>query len=377
MTAWLKCRQGPRFRLHARLTALALLCLAPQAVLGTSPDIRPRPARLLQGCRTFITQDAWNSMALFDVKDGRVIHRFPSEGWVRQIAVTADEKLLLVAADDGRLDLWDLNTGERRWQKQLGFGYLYDISFSGDGLSFSAGGDLGTAGVFETRTARLIRDVRVPGSSVMSVALTPDGSQGVFVDLGNRLHSFDVATGAVKEIRGGVGWPIRFSSDGKYLACSNVGLTRLRVLKVEAHLAHRDFGDFDDVRVIRPLKDGSFQVVGDPRTGSGVGARYLPERGELQTFKLPHDTGDFNPDCMLAVGTSWGFETELTDLKNRAVRLKIDNRANSRPPAPRHAPALGIAAILGIPVLLALVLLVLTCVRRKAVPGPNGRTPGG
>src|SRR5262249_14965470 len=162
--------------------------------------------------------------------------------------------------------------------------------------------------------------------------------------------------------------------------CPTRDLRKLRVVKVGPPLAHTDVGDFTEPfgRIpIRPLGDGSFLVV----TAAAfqvplgvqyhpVGARYHPGKGELQTFgKLNPNSGDFDPDCLLAVGTSRFLETELIDLKAGAVRLKIDNHANYRPPSLGSKVVLGIAFFGGVLVVVTLVILVLGRSRRRADPG--------
>src|SRR6266446_4529316 len=94
------------WRVSLALPALALL-LSVQTADATSKDTRPRPALLLPESGWFVAQDAWDSVALFRIKDGHPLKSFAADDWVRRLAVTADERFLAVACDPARIALWD------------------------------------------------------------------------------------------------------------------------------------------------------------------------------------------------------------------------------------------------------------------------------
>jgi hypothetical protein len=140
--------------------------------------------------------------------------------------------------------------------------------------------------VYETRSGREIQVLRLPPDAHRpgSAALSPDGSKGALLDLGEQLYTFDVATGTLKAMNIQGTWPVRFSVDGKYVACwirLEKGLG-LRVVKLGEPLSWKDV-EWIYPSLIRPAEDGNFLVPGvwwkgekAFQTGTMAGLRYFP-----------------------------------------------------------------------------------------------------
>jgi WD40 repeat protein len=331
-------------------TAALLLAAFCAQARGTTYDRTPRPALLLQHAEAFIAQDGWDSVALYRLKDGAKLFQFPAGRRVNEIDVTSDDRFLLVACADGSLGLWDLNTGGRVWWKesaQTGLGYVYDVSFAHDGRSFVASNERDFAVVCETQTGDEVRRVSFPPmqTNVMSAALSPDGSAGALIKVSERVFTFDVRTGTLADtgIRG-AGW-IRYSTDGKRVACrsSNSGSKeQLRVIALGAKPLAADTGDFSHIGHLRATDDGGFLAcawVEDPaRTRrSVVGVRC--GRGNAPTqevWRLPNTEGlenltDFDAGGRLGVATDFRLVTRVFNLRTGEVLLTINNSANYRP----------------------------------------------
>jgi hypothetical protein len=316
----------------------------------------PRPAALLTKSGGFIAQNAPNSVALYRVADGRLLHSFAVGGAITQIDVTADEELLLITCDDGSLSVWTIATGVRRWQhgrSQSGLSYIYDGAFAGNGKSLVACDSAGKVAVYDTSTGKRLSLTQAGPQydMTLSAALSPGGSRGVVIGLTEQLFTFDVATGTAQDTSLKGAWPVRYSADGKYIAfrSSNSGSEeRLRVVALGKGLKKEDVGELQHIGHIRPTADGGFLVTALaaakgpddralPMESEMVGVRYSPKTTQLlELWRLPLDKKagrrtDFDPATLLGVSTDFRLITRLIDLRTGKTRLVVDNSANYRP----------------------------------------------
>lgn len=343
----------------ARTTGLIVgLVLLAGAAAATSIDTTPRPAILLRDGR-FVAQDTSTSMALYDPA-GKQLARFPS-GPLSTFAVTADGARVLVACGDGRLTLGDLTAGTTAWNRpaaRTGLGYANDACFSRNGLYFVVADYADRAAVFDTASGKQVGAAAFPPgqTNVMSAALTPDGSAGVLIELGGRVYTFDVATGAMHDTGLTGAWPVRYSADGRFFAfrSNNSGTReRLRVADAANPTTYADMGQFVHIGHVRPLPDGTFAVTAtarstaaDTRDSGGwtpdvvVGVVVRPDGGQVREVwqarhrEVAHRRDDFDPVRMVGVGTDYRYVTRVLDLagpNGPAVRLTVDNSANYVP----------------------------------------------
>lgn len=333
------------------LLAVLVRAAAPAVAFATTYDFSPRQAILFADGTKFIAQDGWNSAALYRTADGAAIHRFPAPNRVNCIAISPDEKRLLVACSDGSLLLWNVESGERVWQKEpvaTGLKYIWGATFSGNGERIMACASQGDAIVLDARTGERIGTVGLPPklTRITSVALNADGTGGFLIDVGGRLHSFDVATARVEVTEFTGAGPVRYSTDGKYVAfrSSNSGSAeRLSVVRVGEKLTKRDLGEFSHIAHIRPARDGSFLVTARSSRRSDekgyweelVGTRIRPDNERVEELWRPGSEGvnertDYLPESMIGVSTDFRLITTVTDLRTGKVTLTIDNSANAR-----------------------------------------------
>jgi len=324
------------------------LCV-PAAAPGLTISKSPRATILLSDGTRLIAQDGWNSLALYQTADASVVHRFVAPSGVGPIALSPDEKLLLIACSDGSLGLWRVETGEPVWLKSpraSGLTYTYDATFAGNGERFAVSNQRDYAIVFITRTGDRIGAISFPPmqTNIMSVALGPDGTHGFLVDLGRRLHSFDVATGRPVDTGLTAAGPVRFSTDGRYVAFRNNNsgtAERLSVVRTVDPSVKGDFGDFAHIGHIRPASGGTFLVsaqVGErfDESSEFVGVQVWPDDGRVQeVWRFKPDQGvnertDFLPRLMTGVSTDFRLVTRVTDLRSGQVTREIDNSANYR-----------------------------------------------
>ncbi len=327
---------------------VAVLCCSVPVAADASYDTRPRHAILFTDGTRFVAQDAWNSVAVYRTADGEVVHRFPAPARVRCIALSPDEKCLLVGcADGGNLRLWDAQTGECLWDYQPpndGLRDIWDVSFAGNGERVVACGQ--EAIVLDVRTGGRIGGKFFPPNptGIMSVALGPDGTSGFLIDWNRKLSSFDVLTSSqtATELAGDA--PVRYSTDGKHVAFRSSGLEPVEHLSVVrvGELTKQDLGTFAHVMHIRPARDGSFLVTARTKRYNEegrpefVGTQIWTEDGRVkELWRFAREQGvnertDYLPELMIGVSTDAYLVTTVTDLRTGKVLRTIDNSANAR-----------------------------------------------
>jgi hypothetical protein len=359
----------PQRGLTAALFAVLVLCLNGERTEGTKPKMEPKPALLLARSKQVVVFDSMISLAAYGVTDGKRLHRFQAGGRIQKFDVSADERFL-VCCGEGLVALWDLQRGQRLWQRRPRMPDLidiYDVSFAWDGLSFIVS-SRGFAVVYETRGGKEIQKVSLPGVPPVSAALCPDGSKGVLVGDKQWLYTFEVASGRLTRTEVRATGPVRYSADGKYVAYRSDGSDLLRVVKLEALPGWKDKGLY--LGQVRPAADGSFLVCG--RWG---GAKYYPDTGEVKEIWKPRENRslmwihDFDPDLMLGVQTRFTLETTVFDLRTGSVSLTIDNNkprglADLMPEWASDSPLLTVTVLLA--VVVVLVVVVWLIVRHRA-----------
>ena len=339
---------SPRLQPYGNvLLALLVYCCGRSSALANSPDQRPRTAILLNDSQRFIAQDAWNSTALYRVGDGTMIYRFVAPTWINEIAITPDEKFLLLACNDGSLSLWEIDTGQRVWKQsasQSGLKYAYDANFAYNGKSCVVCDSVDKAVILRNQTGQRIGVVQFPPmqTNIMSAALSPDGSSGVLIELGERLYTFDVATGQLADTGLTGAFPVRYSVDGKYVAfrSSNSGISeQLIVVAMDGKFAKQNIGQFSHICHIRPAEDGTFLISSmDDKADGVIGVQVWPATGKWkELWRYPLGSGisekaDFLPQSMIGVSTDYRLVTTLVDLQTGTTLRTIDNSANRQPP---------------------------------------------
>ena len=334
------------------LLLVAVVILPAAEARGTSINDEPRPVRILAGGERFLAQNTMESVALYSA-EGLCLHTFPCEGIPSELDVTPDETGLLLASYAGEVSRWSLDTGELAWcldPSDSDLDFVDDLSLSADGRRCVVTSSEGFALVLDAATGEHVARVgfKIP-MMIMSAALAPDGKTGVLISLDERIFVFEVATGVVRYTGRRGGWPIRYSADGRYVACRSSNSEwreQLRVIKVKTWQA-RDVGRFSHIGHIRPLPTGDFHVTArvDERGEDiwhVVGLRHTPGEGEpVELWRRPAWQGcgvrtDFGIDPLRGVSTEFTLVTHLTDLRTGRTIREIDNMAHLRLPSGPH-----------------------------------------
>jgi WD40 repeat protein len=312
--------------------------LAVPAALGKSHDIAPRPVVMLLGSPAIIVQSAPDTATCYDLH-GNVRHRFALGKRITQITVSADERLLLIAGDEGAVQLWRLADGQELLTLSVpnpDGEAVTGACFSGDGSAFGVCTNAGTVAVFRTTDGAPVGRVRA--EFPLALALSADGSLGLVASLNGTVAAFDVRAGTVRPDVARGRKPMRATADGRY-ALLDVGegaAGRLCVLELATGKTVKEFDETGETEGIRSLADGSVLVTRraskDGNFGNEeVGLRFDPSKLALtELWRLPSPSIwkraiDFDPQRGTGVTTDNALFTRVINLATGGSVLEIDN----------------------------------------------------
>jgi WD40 repeat protein len=181
---------------------------------------------------------------LWDTESGKQLFVFRGEGQpISCAALSPDGQLVLGGADDGTLRLWNTATG-KELRSLKGPGELRRLLFAPDGRRVLAASKLGNLCLLDSKTGGTLRrfvGLPQPAGSpapnpeelarnlgaqfIESVAVSADGSLGLFGSAGGTLVLSDTATGETRGVfntRGGPVTSLALSPDGR-LALAGCG----------------------------------------------------------------------------------------------------------------------------------------------------------
>jgi RNA polymerase sigma factor (sigma-70 family) len=145
---------------------------------------------------------------------GRLRHAGP----VHKLAFTASGKLASAGAD-GTVRLWDGNSGKELLRLAAGESWVRDLAVSRDEKLLAAGGD--AVYIWDAGTGKRLHRLEPGKTSSYSVALSPDGTRLVSGDGDDAFRLWDTASGKlVRTFSAGPTFipPVTFSHAGKILA---------------------------------------------------------------------------------------------------------------------------------------------------------------
>jgi WD40 repeat protein len=119
---------------------------------------------------------------------------------------------LLVADDDGRVQLWDLATRTPVRAFQLPQGWVLPLAVSADGKRFAAGSRTGLIGVWELATGKRVAQLTGHAAAIRDLAFSADGARLASTATDHTVRIWDLAGG------GAAPAPLDLATEGRLVA---------------------------------------------------------------------------------------------------------------------------------------------------------------
>lgn len=158
-----------------------------------------------------------NSLILWDVKTGRMLHGIPAASSfdVYAVGFSPDGKTVASGGDDYLINVWDVQSGKGKMIRR--HGQVSSLHFLPTGKSFVVGGRSTEVFLLDADNGSVIRRFRGHTQSVRHVDLSPDGKTLATASTDGMMKIWDLATGDLLRSIEGAGTDVKFSPDGNLL----------------------------------------------------------------------------------------------------------------------------------------------------------------
>lgn len=301
-----------------------------------------------------------NSVRIWEVAAHRQVQQLvaPEGEQLTSVAFGSDDQLLATANRSGSVNLWDLESGQQRWQSADVGNAVLDLAFSPDGRMLAAGASDALT-LWDVESREIITRTMAARSGA-ELAFSPDGRWLAFVGEENRIRLWDLETAQqpleaeVSPLSGheaGIS-TLSFDADGRFLLSSSQDKRVLLwtlpdpqtpvVLYQNDRLLHAQFVDDEVVAIVLRRGEeggdllllnartaaqlatiaGSTPLAADPSgnwlAATGLGGTVLVYRQDLSSSlarslaDVQTDTLAFSPDSHI-LATAVGDDVVLWD----------------------------------------------------------------
>jgi WD40 repeat protein len=191
------------------------------------------------------------------------------DGAISTLVFAPDGYSLVSASDDGRIKLWDAETGQEYADIRAGRAKVACVAFAPDGTSLATAGADGTVKVWDGTAGKPRNPTPGHIAGLKSVAFAPDGAALATAGDDGTVRIWDAVTGRERSVlRGHAGqiFTVAYSADGKTLASGGADRTvRLWDAKTGKWLRTL-VGDNGRVMCLNFSADGKWLAAGDGLT---------------------------------------------------------------------------------------------------------------
>lgn len=235
----------------------------------------------------------------------------------------------VTASNEGVVQIWDTNSGEKLSNLIGHNGNLNHIEFSADGRQILTAGIDGLAKMWDTATGNEILTLKGHTGTIMSAVFSPHGQWLATGGEDTTTRLWDAETGEqISLLNGhnGIVFDVSFSPDNKYLVSASSDATAIVWNLESREIVHRLSGHSDQVRVVTFSPDGQHLLTGS----SDLTARIWDvESGSVLRQLVGHlhnvRTISYSPDGSYIVTTdnraTYMWRARLPDVINFACSL--------------------------------------------------------
>ncbi|EGJ34237.1 MULTISPECIES: caspase family protein [Moorena] len=196
--------------------------------------------------------------ALDKVRERNILQGYTAD--VTDIAFSPDGKQILSGSDDGKVRLWNTETGQLIHTLEGHTDDVTDIAFSPDGKQILSGSDDRTVRLWDTETGQLIHTLEGHTNDINAIAFSRDGKQILSGSFDKTVRLWDTETGQLIHTLEGHTYlvtDIAFSPDGKQILSGSRDKT-VRLWDTETgQLIHTLEGHTNDINAIAFSPDGN------------------------------------------------------------------------------------------------------------------------
>jgi len=198
---------------------------------------------------------------VWDVATGEVLHTFSDHAdEVLQVTFSPDSALLASASADERVKIWEVESGNLLQTLTGPVTLVSGVAFSPDVALLAATSGNGSVKVWQVADGQLIHNLTGHTDQTLSVAFSPNGSLLASTSADNSIKVWDVKSGSLLQtLSGHTDWVWRaiFSPDGNTLASASAD-SHIHLWDVQSGALRQSLvGDFDWVRDISFSPDGT------------------------------------------------------------------------------------------------------------------------
>jgi WD40 repeat protein/serine/threonine protein kinase len=141
------------------------------------------------------------------------------DGYMANVAMSADGRLIVSANADTMLKVWDAVTGKERLTLKGHTGPVWCVAVSADGRRIVSGSDDRTVRVWDGGSGKTLFTLEGHKGAIDAVALSADGRLIVSADVDAAVKTWDAATGKLIRTKEGLpGNGVAVSADGRLVA---------------------------------------------------------------------------------------------------------------------------------------------------------------
>lgn len=198
----------------------------------------------------FATVDAAGTVRIWNRRDLRLLREIQAhETDAVEVVFTADDRELISTGNDGRVLVWDVESGELRAElEDVEDGRGVALSLSPDGRTLAAGSTRGTVKLWDLQARELLATLAGHEAEVWRALWTPDGDRVITAASDGYVVVWDAATGTEisrfhahdAEIHGAA-----LSPDGSHLATAG-GDREIRIWRLDTQDLQRTLNGHSD-----------------------------------------------------------------------------------------------------------------------------------
>jgi len=172
---------------------------------------------------------------IWQVQNGILINQLNSQkGWTRSLSLSPDNQYLATASDDNRIYIWNLISGQIKNIINYDVEGIRAIAFSPDGLTIASGGVDGVVRLWNVENGNLLQELHGHTDWIRALTFSPDGDFLASGGFDKTVRLWNVKEGkliATEKMHSASVLSLSFSPKGDLLASASVDTT-IRLWKV-------------------------------------------------------------------------------------------------------------------------------------------------